>query len=191
MQQPHSVRWLETDKIIRSTALEMLKNTPLERLSVRALCEAAGINRSTFYLHYQDVFALFAAIEIEMYEQLIALYPPDTRVLSPETLRPFFTYAREHRDFYEIALRTRSYTPRMPGLHLQDFHLLLEYYTRPLFETAGIREQKTIDYLLWHFQGGFLLCLQQWLEGGCKESDEEMAEMITRCFPELFWHPEP
>lgn len=40
----------------------MVLNKKTNQISVREICEATGINRSSFYLHYADIPALLTAI---------------------------------------------------------------------------------------------------------------------------------
>ncbi len=47
-----------TEKHIRETFLHMLESTPFDKIRITGLCEAAGINRSTFYAHFYDVYDL-------------------------------------------------------------------------------------------------------------------------------------
>src|SRR5699024_5578943 len=41
-----------TRKVLKESLIELLKNKPIATISVKALCEKADINRSTFYAHY-------------------------------------------------------------------------------------------------------------------------------------------
>ena len=47
-----------TKMLIRKAFMELLRQKPLASISVKELCELAGINRGTFYSHYQDVYDL-------------------------------------------------------------------------------------------------------------------------------------
>ena len=60
----HRVR--VTRMLLRKAFLELLSRKPIQSISVRELCEEAGINRSTFYAHYKDVYDLREQIETEM-----------------------------------------------------------------------------------------------------------------------------
>ena len=55
-----------TRMLIRRSFLELLKQKPIQNISVREICEAAGINRGTFYSHYTDIYDLQHKIEDEM-----------------------------------------------------------------------------------------------------------------------------
>ena len=54
---------------IRQALLTLLKEKPLQNITVRELCQAAGINRGTFYTHYRDIYDLMEQIEEELTEE--------------------------------------------------------------------------------------------------------------------------
>ena len=58
------------DKRVKSTKeqlyisfLKMMKDLPIEKITISSLCKVAGINRNTFYTHYESVSALLGEIE--------------------------------------------------------------------------------------------------------------------------------
>lgn len=48
-------RTLMTKGMIKDALLELLQNTPYEKISVTALCKQSEITRATFYLHYNNI----------------------------------------------------------------------------------------------------------------------------------------
>lgn len=65
-------RFQFTEKVIRETYLEMLAEMPAHKISVTDLCKRADLNRSTFYLHYQDCVALLDALGSELADRICA-----------------------------------------------------------------------------------------------------------------------
>lgn len=55
-----------TKLLIRRAFTELLRQKPIQDISIRELCAVAGINRGTFYLHYKDIYHLRDEIEEEM-----------------------------------------------------------------------------------------------------------------------------
>ena len=45
-----------TKMMIRKAFMDLLKQKPIQSISIRELCETAGINRGTFYTHYADIY---------------------------------------------------------------------------------------------------------------------------------------
>lgn len=56
----------ETKMRIQQTFLQLMQKKPYTKISIREISEQANINRSTFYLHYQDVYDLMEQIEDEL-----------------------------------------------------------------------------------------------------------------------------
>ena len=45
-----------TRKAIMQTFLHILKNKPLDRITVKDICEQCEINRNTFYYYFKDIY---------------------------------------------------------------------------------------------------------------------------------------
>jgi len=57
-----------TQKILKESLLKVLKEKPINKITVKEVCELAELNRATFYSHYSDCFDLLASIENELVE---------------------------------------------------------------------------------------------------------------------------
>ena len=55
--------------------MELRAQKPLEKIKVKELCDLACINKSTFYAHYQDIYALANAMEDELVASVVASLP--------------------------------------------------------------------------------------------------------------------
>ena len=55
-----------TRTLLKNALVQLMQENHISKISVRALCETAGINRSTFYLHYTDPYDLLASVEKEV-----------------------------------------------------------------------------------------------------------------------------
>ena len=51
-------RTVMTKGMIKDALLELLHNTPYEKITVTALCKQSEITRATFYLHYNNIDAV-------------------------------------------------------------------------------------------------------------------------------------
>lgn len=60
--RPVDRRTRYTLEVIREAFYELLKEKGFAKLTVSDLCKQAQINRGTFYLHYEDKFALLTAL---------------------------------------------------------------------------------------------------------------------------------
>ena len=56
----------KTEKGIRNAFIELRSRKPLEKITIKELCEHAYINKSTFYSHYKDIYDLSERMEEEV-----------------------------------------------------------------------------------------------------------------------------
>lgn len=59
------IRVQKTEAAIKRAFTELRAQRPVEKVSVKELCRLAQINKSTFYAHYEDVYALSDAMQAE------------------------------------------------------------------------------------------------------------------------------
>ena len=64
-----------TKKAIKDTFLSLLDERPFSRITVKDIVEACGINRNSFYYHFQDLPALLEEIIAERVQELIQDHP--------------------------------------------------------------------------------------------------------------------
>ncbi|MCD8130947.1 MAG: TetR/AcrR family transcriptional regulator [Lachnospiraceae bacterium] len=66
------IRIKKTKESITNAFLELRSRRPLEKITVKELCEKAMINKSTFYSHYTDVYDLSEQLENEVVESVLS-----------------------------------------------------------------------------------------------------------------------
>ena len=70
-----------TRKAIKDTFISLLEERPLGEITVKDIVERCGINRNSFYYHYQDLPALIEEIIKEDAENMIRAYPSVTTIV--------------------------------------------------------------------------------------------------------------
>ena len=70
------IRIEKTERAIKQAFLTLRAKKPLEKIKVKDLCALACINKSTFYAHYQDIFALSTKMEQDLIEEILSGLPP-------------------------------------------------------------------------------------------------------------------
>ena len=64
-----------TKKNIHNAFIKLRSQKPLEKITVKELSELAQINKSTFYRHYEDIYALSDILEDEIIKSCIHIFP--------------------------------------------------------------------------------------------------------------------
>ena len=103
--------------------LELIEKKDFAYITVKETCERAGVNRSTFYLHYETVGDLLAESAQHIIDEFVACMPYDTAeflekledrpldelyLITPEYLTPYLTYIREHRRVFRATVEQAS-----------------------------------------------------------------------------------
>ena len=63
-----------TKSVLHKAMLTLLERTPIGKISIKDLCEEAGLNRGTFYLHYVSPYDLLKEIEDQFIDDNMAFF---------------------------------------------------------------------------------------------------------------------
>ena len=163
-----------TRRLIREAMLELLKTKSIQRISVRELCDAAGINRTTFYNHYDGIYDVLAEIEERFLEQLstadASLGHGDGLERHIESL----CLKLEQNADTALLLLANNVDP--------DFSSkLMKLQGRSqIWQKAGNAYSNKESELLTRFvTGGAYAMICSWLESGCRQSPKQVASLLT------------
>lgn len=192
-------RFQATERRIEDAFVRLTKTTEPDRVTVRAVCAEAGVNRSTFYAHFVDIFDLADRLEERLSAELMGRFSDaavqrevhphrdgapaaaEPVLLTAASLTPFCEHIATHRDFYRVALCSRTSFPLERGLERIWREVAL-----PLSRRGGIEDETEVAYVLTSFQAGFTWVLRRWVDGGCAEPPERIAELLELCVPAVW-----
>lgn len=163
-----------TKRLIREAMLELLKTKGIQEVTVRELCDAAGVNRTTFYNHYCGTYDVLAEIEKEFLAQLSGV---DSILGQGDGLE-------RHIEALCLKLKQNAETALVLLANNID-----PGFSSKLLKTHGCSEigQKVgseyspeeIELLTEFVSGGAYSMVCQWLEGGCRQSPHQIASLLT------------
>lgn len=172
----HRVRL--TKQIIRDSLVSLMKEYPIPRISVKMLCERAGIHRSTFYAHYADVYDLLAQIQREVISEVSAhisdsAFSEHTK-LTVQALEQILLYAKNNTALFEALLGENG-----DFAFQREVMLLAQQKIVHDLQHMKHLDPGVSDYLQYFVVNGALSVIHRWLAGGTKESVAEMAEFCS------------
>ena len=177
MNTPNNQRFQETEDRIVDAFLSLLKEREPEKITVSQLCAVCHINRSSFYLHFTDVYALMVEIDRRLSQYLGELFSSgkDEWNIGRRFTR-FFSFGGEHRDFYRVYL-DRCRDSRLFNAALGDVALR---NVERLAGEMGFTSENELRYHQTFFKAGLASMLREWIAGGCRETPEEMGDILSR-----------
>lgn len=172
--------------------LELLEKKDFEFITVKEICEKAGVNRSTFYLHYETIGDLLDESVQYMFDQLFEYFPDkDTHVMNdiknaeladlylitPHFLEPYLTYISEHKRLFATALK------KSDSLRLGDsYDKLFTHVLSRILDRFGIPENRK-KYMLKFYIYSIIAVIGEWLKNDCAESIDFIIEIISEQIP--------
>ena len=163
MNTKNNSRSRKTRERLKEALLRLLARRDILDVTVSRLCQEAGVNRSTFYSHYDSIGELMEELEREIGANLMGRFRGDNydgeHPFSPGHLLPILEHIRDNRDFFRVYLGQSTAQHRLDWA----FGQLLEWYVRPLLRGLSI-EEEAIAYYFAFFRAGFLALIQQWLQ---------------------------
>lgn len=164
-----------TRQTIQQVFIDLLKQKPLGKITVKEICEKAQINRSTFYKHYEDVYHLMYKLEEAALNHLEVLLIDSKHSGSIHVLTALLTSLLDYQDL--IAPLTAN-TPD------SDFpNRLAECCSRYAVSHLSSGDGNYINnpdkqYVYSYLAGGTSMLIQHWLKTGAKEAPAVIAEKI-------------
>ena len=107
MENRENLRVRQTRQRLSKALLEMLRDRSLRSVSIRELCQKAGINRTTFYHHYGSQYDLFEEICAQFLEDIaecLASADPENREHVHEKVALVLTYLQDHLQVARLLL---------------------------------------------------------------------------------------
>lgn len=167
-----------TLRVIRETFLELLSKQRVECISIGALCAQADINRSTFYRHYADVYALLDELCEECFQNLFGnLARFSSTAATPERtayelILQACTVTEENKELYQILVFKQPAARFHQRMSDAFFQLFLDHH--------DVLHSRTPETNL-HYQylaSGILGIWQAWLKDDCQLPKTVVAEIV-------------
>lgn len=166
-------RRTQMTRLLLKTALtELMQKKPLTDITIKDICEQADLNRTTFYLHYTDQFALLQDIENEVQEKTLD-YLKNVRPAeeAPEMIEDFLQYIKSHSDLFRVLFC---------GAGSEDFR-------RRFIQTAvdnlrvnipTVKGSPEEPYVLCFLMQGSAQIIKEWIIRDFDLSPRELADLI-------------
>ena len=100
MNTPNNKRRKESIEKIEKVFLDLLQIKELDKISVSDICKKAGLNRTTFYANYTDIYALADSIRDKLEQNMMELYKEERTVgFNSNNYLKLFQHIKENQIF--------------------------------------------------------------------------------------------
>ena len=171
--QTENRRVCMTKRLMKDALLELLEQKELSGISVTAVCEAADVNRSTFYNYYASPSDLLREIEQDVLDRIPA--PP--RILDrqgeEQLLRAttaFFDFVKENENVFRVLFSE--------SVNYDFTSHLVELLCSQFIPGAGETAPPSSRFVQLYVANGTVGMLREWVASGFLIPSREIAEMM-------------
>jgi AcrR family transcriptional regulator len=183
-------KYFNTAVKFNNALLSLLEKKPFEYITISEICEEAGVNRSTFYLHYENTCDLLDETLRYVLNTFVSYFSADDQVaisryrdcdvaelnfISEKYLQPYLTFIRENKRVF-LAVLSQPVTFKFESI----FERLFDNIFNPILDRFHYPEDER-QYVMRFYLNGLMAIITEWLHGGCEKSMEEVAEIIRYC----------
>ena len=166
MNIPNNKKRKASVEKIEKIFVQLIQKKNIEEISVSTICELSGLNRSTFYSNYIDIYDLAEKVKKQMEEEFAEIQLSNNAKQDYDGYLNMFRYIKENQIFFKTYFKLESISMSLPNEH--HVELAEKYYNN-----------KFIDYHIEFFRAGLNAVIKKWLNSGCKETPEEINDIIT------------
>lgn len=197
-------RTRRTREALIGALLDLLREKPLNAITVTELTEAADVNRATFYTHYQDLFAMYSQLQDALCEICRAMVDEHGAELASGhylgLIEDLFRFLDENEQIFDILFSDTAdssfFTSILEVIReacMRNARVVEAVAAR--LEGQGMPKEKaeetcrTICYYQFDYlAGGAVSILRSWMLTGRSESVEAMVALTNSCIKSLNPH---
>ena len=170
--------------------LSLLEKKPFEYITISEVCEAAKVNRSTFYLHYEntgdllkettsyvlDRFTSYFSVDPENITTTIADGDlQDLKFVNEKYLQPYLSFIKENQRVFSAML---SQPKAFDTTNI--FQKLFDNIFKPILDRFHYPRDEQ-NYVMMFYLNGVTAIITEWLKDGCQKSIEDICAIIHVC----------
>ena len=169
--------------------LTLLEQKDFAYITIKEICALAGVNRSTFYLHYEHMGDLLTETLAYMHEKFNSYFDSndaetakkledgalETLVfVTEENLVPYLNFIMEHKRLFVAVMKHPEVFASQ-----QTFDRLSKMVFYPVLEQFAVPKDER-EYMLSFYIKGIMGVIEQWLRDDCKDPVEFVSGLVIK-----------
>ena len=183
-------RYQSTAILFDEALINLLEKKEIDYITIKEICNKAGFNRSTFYLHYENISDLIVECMEYINTKFLSQFNKNTNVfineiedskledlylIKSEYLTPYLTFIKENKNIFKATLFNPDAMQANKRINSLEKHVII-----PIMKRYDIPEEK-IKYILSFHIHGIVAIVNEWIKSNCKDSIEEIQNIIIEC----------
>ncbi len=183
-------KYYNTSLLMNQALVELLNKKDYQFLTIKEICKKAGVNRSTFYLHYDNIddllyetienlnknfAACFGEENADFANKIVGKQKQDLILITPKYLLPYLNHVKQNKAVYQVSFKH----PTLMQAN-EKYSFLQNKILYPIFDCFNIdkNEQK---YISAYYINGVYAIVDEWIKGDCKDDENMICNLIIKC----------
>ena len=170
--------------------ITLLEKKDFEYITIKEICDTAGVNRSTFYLHYENTSDLLKETTRYIIDKHLAYYEIDKQCISldfetckreellfitDEYLVPYLTFIKDNQRLFKVSIK------RFHVMNMDDVYgKMFEHIFSPILARFCVPETERA-YVIKFYMTGVFAIIMEWLDKNCSDDIDTIIKIITAC----------
>ena len=183
-------KYFNTAILFDEALIYLLEDKDIEYITIKEICNKAGVNRSTFYLHYENIDDLveetmnyinkkfmnyFNENTKEFIEKIKNSKLEDLKLIEKRYLTPYLSFIKENKKIFKASFNNPN------GMKAKNkYNHLKDYILNPILDRFNIAEKEK-NYLLTFYINGIMAIIKEWIDIDCKDSINDIEDIIIKC----------
>lgn len=172
------------------TLITLLEKKDFEYITIKEICDMAGVNRSTFYLHYENTSDLLRETTRYIIDKHLSYYKIDEQRISlqfetckseellfitDEYLTPYLTFIKENQRLFKVSVK------QFHSLNMDEVYgNMFEHIFSPILARFCVPEKER-SYMMKFYLTGVFAIVMEWLDKNCSDDMKIVIKVITDC----------
>ena len=182
-------KYYNTACLMNEALLLLLEKKDYSFITVKEICEKAGVNRSTFYLHYETMNDLLSETIEYVGKKIHKKFNnkvldkqtiknsklEDLFLVTPEYLLPYLEFLKENKVIYKIAYS-------QPNVLKEQYivsHLFKNIF-EPILDRFLVPKEEQ-RYMMSFYLNGMSAVMIEWIRNDCKEENQTILNILIKC----------
>ena len=182
-------KYYNTACLMNEALILLLEKKEYSFITIKEICEKAGVNRSTFYLHYETIDDLLSETIEYVGKKIHKKFNnkvldkqtiensnlEDLFLVTPEYLLPYLEFLRENKAIYKIAYS-------QPNVLKEQY--IVSHLFKNIFEPILDRflvPRKEQKYMMSFYLNGMSAVMIEWIKNDCKVETQTILDILMKC----------
>lgn len=169
-----------TKRLLTESLKRLMAQKPLNKISIREITEGCGLNRQTFYYHFEDIYDqvrwMFRQEAIKLLDQREGI------LIWQDGLLQLFRYLEENRDVCLCALHSLGHE-HLRRFFQSDIYDIIHRVVDQLAENLNTTEEEK-DILTHFYISALSGTVESWLLGELPYTPETLVDAADRIIQE-------